>query len=105
MGAAPLDPGQALAIDAQGRCGVEIGAFGEHLALAVAQVQRNQAVFDLLRAVGFFHGQYQVASMSQVTITPRALGQSPGCAAIERLGIHLLVGLVDEYQPGVAQAE
>ena len=79
MRAAPLNPGQALAVRAEGRGGVKVGAFGQHLALAGAQVDADQPV---LLGV-FFHGQYLAVGKLHVAVAAGAVGQRVRCAAVQ----------------------
>ena len=97
--AAPFDPGQALAVGAEGGSGIEVGAFGQYRAGAGGD--RYQPVH-----IGvFFNRQHLAGAPAQVTVAALAVGQRLRLPAAEPLAVELLVGFVDEHQPVVAQAE
>ena len=101
MWALPLNPGQPLAIWAEGRCGIEVCAFGEHVALCAGLVERYQAMNVAL----FFHSQYLSVSEAHIAVVVVAVADQLRRRSVEALLIQLLVDLVDEHNRVVGQAK
>ena len=107
FGTAPFDPGQPLAVRAQARRRVEVGALGQHLALPTGQGQTHQAMHNATRLMALFHRQQRVAGRGemQIAITAAALCGQRTRLVIQRLAVDLLVRLVDESHAVAGQAE
>ncbi|MDT4850312.1 hypothetical protein FQZ97_844610 [compost metagenome] len=98
---APLDPGQGPAIRADARCGIEVGALGQYLPLAIVQGNGNQPVFPLL----LLHRQHEPARRPDIAIAAPAIAGQGIRHAGQRLEVELLVRLVDERHATAHQAE
>ncbi len=99
--ALPLDPGQALAVGADDRRGIEISAFGQQLSQPVSHVNGDQS----MRVVVFFDGEYLAIAEEHATIAFIALSQRNRHAGVQCLAVQLLIAFVDEHQGIVSQAE
>jgi hypothetical protein len=99
--AVPFDPGQAGAIGAQYRRGIEVRAFGQHPASFAGKVDGHHS----MTVTVFLDGQDLPCGVFQSTIARLSMGHRLRQATGHGLAVQLLVGLVDEHQLVVGQAE
>ncbi|MDT4841052.1 hypothetical protein FQZ97_748930 [compost metagenome] len=98
----PFGPGQAVAVRAEHRGGVEVGAFDQHRAVAVA-IEAHDAMPHAIRLVAFLHRQHGAPGGGVVQVAVAAPAVDDGRRVAGEM--HLLVGLVDEGHALVGRAE
>ncbi len=105
--AIPLDPGQALAIGAERGRRIEISAFGQHVASTIGQGDADQAMRHRRRAMRLLNGQHGMRLRVELQVAEPAIGsvRQRAWRGAQRLPVQLLIGLVDEDQALLRQAE
>ena len=107
IGTIPLDPGQALAIATQGRRGVKVRAFDQHLARAIGHVDAHQAMLHRLTTVLLLQRQHGLTLRVELQVAIATIGprrQRPRRRS-QVLPIQLLIGFIDEGHTAVADTE
>lgn len=103
----PLDPGQALSVCTEGGRSIEITPLAEHLPRTIALGNRHQPVHHSVCAVLLLHGQHGAALRVVTEIAVAAI--IARCQYLRQpmqvLPVELLIGLTDQRQAILAQAE